>query len=224
MVEVGSVAMNAQVNTQLQPPTLRRIGLGAVNNQSLSPNAGDRMVTQPADAGSILSVTVPSEGNVVTATWTGGISNSIPLSCPDPCQFVLDGTYGVLTLTWGTLGTPAQILIDIVGAPVAPPPASQAPPSPPVYSPPGTLPKTPIAPILHPITPINLNSPTGGVRATGPATSPTSTGTKVAIGAAAVAGTSLLTVMVISAVTGWGISKTLDIGWDKLTGKKSKKK
>lgn len=50
-----------------------------------------------------------------------------------------------------------------------------------------------------------------------PAPAPTtSTGKNVAIGAAAVAGTSLATLLIVSAATGWGISKVLDKAWDKL--------
>jgi len=58
--------------------------------------------------------------------------------------------------------------------------------------------------------------------ATGPVTpaAGTSTGTKVAVGAAAVTGVSLVTVAVISAATGWGLTKTLDAIWDRLRGKK----
>jgi len=67
------------------------------------------------------------------------------------------------------------------------------------------------APGLHP-----------SLMATAPAPKATSTGEKVAIGTAAVAGTSILTIAIISAATGWGITKVLDHAWDGIRGKKSR--
>jgi hypothetical protein len=62
------------------------------------------------------------------------------------------------------------------------------------------------------------------VRTTAPAPSTgTSTGTKVAVGAAAVAGGLTLTTLLASAITGYGVSKVLDVAWDKIRGKKTRK-
>jgi hypothetical protein len=49
-----------------------------------------------------------------------------------------------------------------------------------------------------------------------------STGSKVAVGAVAVAGGLTLTTILVSAIAGWTIQKTLDKAWDAVRGKKSK--
>ena len=68
---------------------------------------------------------------------------------------------------------------------------------------------------LAPITRVNL--PTQSVPPAPPPT--TSTAGKVAIGAAAVGGGATLTLLIVSAATGWGVGKVLDKAWDKLRGK-----
>jgi hypothetical protein len=65
---------------------------------------------------------------------------------------------------------------------------------------------------------------TGVTVATPPAPSTgTSTGTKVAVGTAAVAGGATLTLLLVSAATGWGVGRTLDKAWDKIMGHKPRR-
>lgn len=65
---------------------------------------------------------------------------------------------------------------------------------------------------------------TSSTQTPAPTSTPTtSTGTKVAVGTAAVAGGATLTVLLVSAATGWGVGKVLDRAWDKVTGKKKRR-
>jgi hypothetical protein len=70
---------------------------------------------------------------------------------------------------------------------------------------------------LQPGTKIKRPSPTSTPAAASATAS--STGAKVAVGAAAIGGTALVATLVVSAVTGWGVGKVLDKAWDKLRGK-----
>jgi len=204
-----------QLNSQLDPVGPRRQrGFGAGGPQVLHPSAGQTLKAY-ALAGGLLSVYVPSVGQPVTVGYSGGVTSYIPLSCPDPCQFTLDGTTGTLSMYWTDSSNVKQFVnVQVVAAPAPTPP-------------PTTL------------LPIHLNagppagqkvggarpagSPTGGAQPPAPPPTNMSTGSKVAVGAAAVTGASIVTVAIISAVTGWGITKTLDKGWDKISGKKSKR-
>ena len=61
---------------------------------------------------------------------------------------------------------------------------------------------------------------TGLTVATPPAPSTgTSTGAKVAV----VAGGATLTLLIVSAATGWGVGRVLDRAWDKITGHKPRR-
>jgi hypothetical protein len=154
----------------------------------------------------MLSVYVPSVGQPVTATYTGGVTVAVPLSCPDPCQFVLDGTTGTITLTWvDTTGHSQSVVVNIVAASVTTPstPTPAVPPLRYVVANP-VVGRGQLKPGL--LTTLTTPASSGGA----------STGTKVAV---AVAGTSVLALVVMS-VAGWGIGRTLDRAYDKITGKK----
>lgn len=70
---------------------------------------------------------------------------------------------------------------------------------------------------LRPITATRQQPPTAPAAPTTP-----STGSKVAVGAAAVGASALVTVAIVSAVTGWSVTKILDKAYDKVTGKKKR--
>lgn len=178
--------MSGSVNPQLEPQRPRAQGLGA---SAVSLAAGGT-ASVTAAAGALVAVTVQSNGAPVTPSYTSGVTSYIPLSCPDPCEFILDGNPGSITFTWGT-GAFAQTATLQIVAP---------------------------APIKRP-PPIRVNLP-GSPGTTSTTAGATSTGTKVAVGGAAVAGVGTLTLLLVSAATGWGISRTLDKLWDKITGKK----
>jgi hypothetical protein len=122
MVGVGKEersAMTGQINSQLIPQRAPGThGLGAAAVMSLAAG-GTATVTASADT--LVSVTVQSFGYPVAVSYTAGVKSVVPFSCPDPCQFILDGNPGSITFTWqgGMVQTTATL--NIV-APVAPPP------------------------------------------------------------------------------------------------------
>ena len=179
--------MSGSVNPQLEPQRPRRQGLGATA-VSL---AGGETATVTASPNALISVTVQANGAPVSASYTSGVKSLVPFSCPDPCQFILDGNPGEITFSWGA-GVFAQKATLQIVAP---------------------------APIKRPA-PVRIDLP-------GPSSSTagaTSTGTKVAVGAAAVAGVGTLTLLLVSAFTGWGVSKVADRAWGAITGKKASKR
>ena len=200
-----------QLSSQLEPVRVTRAGLGAGGGgpQVLRPKAGDTVVAQ-AVANGVLSIYVPSQGQRVSVSFQGAVKSEIPLSCPNPCQVVLDGTPGTITFQWtDTTYGPQNVVVNVASAP------STQPSSP-------TKKTVPIPYVPGKNLPTKGSIKAGGVGPTAGASSTTSTGTKVAVATGAVAGVSILTLAIISAATGWGVQKTLDKAWDKLSGKKSR--
>jgi hypothetical protein len=184
-----------QLSSQLDPaPARRSTGLGAAPISL----ANGVSATVYAQKNTLLQVAIQgAAGNPVTTTINGGASTYVG-GCPDPCQFIMDGTVGTISFSWGPLTGLQSAIVHVVAAP------------PPLTS----LPGRSMVPVYGRG---STGVMTGGTfTAPAPATpSPTSTGTKVA----AVAGVSIVTVAVVAALAGWSVNKSLDHLWSKIRGK-----
>jgi len=114
----------------------------------------------------MLSVYLPSGGQPVTSSWTGGISSAIGGTCPNPCWYNLDGSKGVLTLSWPDpiTGASQTVTITITGGAGGAPPKS------------GHIVIVPVK--QPPKKPAPGPGPTGGVQGPTPSPAPASTSSK----------------------------------------------